>query len=166
MALQKAIVMILDNFCKVWRKLAAFGGNWRGLAEIGGVCQRTSRHILWYTANVMIVNMSSNRSSGLRYQTHVTQNSTAIPKVKAMDKNTTAKKSASDDVVQAKGSNQEVMIPKSRYDCVNLALKDIKELLKERTAENEALRLRISELEEKLECIVTIAKWFKVKVGE
>ena len=58
---------------------------------------------------------------------------------------------------------KEPMIPKGRYDVVNLALKDTKMLLQEKITENEFLKSRVFELEEKLECIVTIAKWFKMK---
>ena len=71
--------------------------------------------------------------------------------------------------IKIKKPNQvlkEPMIPKGRYDVVNLALKDTKILLQERTAEADALRARVAELEEKLSCIVTIAKWFRPQEGE
>ena len=85
-----------------------------------------------------------------------------------MEKQVPAKESELSDKKFASGvmppkvkNGQEPMIPKGRYDCVNLALKDTKAMLQERTAEAELLKSRVSELEEKLSCIVTIAKWFK-----
>jgi len=45
---------------------------------------------------------------------------------------------------------EEQMIPKHRFDCINLCLKETKELLKERLAENQLLKVRIEELEKEL----------------
>ena len=41
----------------------------------------------------------------------------------------------------------ELTIPKHRFDCVNLCLKETKQALREKTAEAEAGRIRIAELE-------------------
>ena len=43
-----------------------------------------------------------------------------------------------------------LMIPKHRFDCVNLCLKETKEALRAKTVEAEAGRVRIAELERAL----------------
>jgi len=84
-----------------------------------------------------------------------------------MDKTTTIKKNNSTEMSVEKGTdNKEIMIPKGRYDCVSLVLKDTRELLKERTQENVLLKQRVVELEEKLDCILSIARWLKSSQGE
>ena len=45
---------------------------------------------------------------------------------------------------------KELVIPKHRFDCVNLCLKETKQALRERTAEVEANKSRIAELEKAL----------------
>lgn len=44
----------------------------------------------------------------------------------------------------------EIMIPKRRFDCVSLRLKNLKKALAERTAENESLKDRAGKLENDL----------------
>ncbi len=39
------------------------------------------------------------------------------------------------------------MIPKHRFDCVNFCLKETKQVLRDKAAEAEAFRIRITELE-------------------
>ena len=47
-------------------------------------------------------------------------------------------------------TSEEQTIPKHRFDCINLCLKETKEALRERTAEVDALRERVAELDKLL----------------
>ena len=49
-----------------------------------------------------------------------------------------------------KPAAEDLMIPKHRFDCVNLCLKETKEAMRAKTAEAEAGKLRITVLEKAL----------------